>query len=408
MRVLHVIRSLDPKCGGPPSAIRTIVPEQIRRGHEVAILTTTCRHRETEGISQEAFLNAMREDPAFEGVDLCMAPAHEGIGPTRAFAYAPKGVRWLRHQIRVAGRAPDIIHLHEVFGYLHAMVPGIARGSSIPYIFRPAGALDETCFKRGHRLLKSLFSQCWLKRGIQKAAFIHLTSHLEAQQIKHLSDWFSEDRIRLIPFGLRLGEYDAADAVRAFQTMFPQLVGHRTILHAARIHAIKRLDWVVEAMSLLPPEFADVKLLVAGSDNGFRTVVERVVRKCQLEDRVIFAGFLSGQVKYGAFEASDVFVMPSVHENYGFSVVEALAHGTPSIVTRGVASSVYVEKSGAGVVVGDSPRSIAEGLRVALSMTDPKLRQRARDYIKKNLSHESALSAIDAMYNDAVNGSRRH
>ena len=258
------------------------------------------------------------------------------------------------------------------------------------------------CFNRGHRLLKKAFSYCWLKQGIQGAAFVHVTSLLEAQQIGHLSGWVDADRVRLIPFGFQPDCARDKNSLDRFLARFPELNGRRIILHTARIHAIKRLDWVVEAISLLPREFSDVVLLVAGSDSGYRSVVERAIRNCGLEGRVVFAGFLSDELKEGAFEASSVFVMPSVHENYGFAVVEALAHGVPSVVTRGVASSVYVRDSGAGFVVDDSPTAIAEGLREALSTNLDEVGRKAQEFVRQHLSQESCLDAIDGMYRDSL------
>ena len=402
MKVLHVIRSLDPRCGGPPGALRNIVPGQIRQGHEVSILTTTSRHAESENVSLSEYVDAIQTEPVFDGANLVFAPVYKGYGPAKAFAYAPEGVRWFRKQVRDPKGAPDVVHLHEVFGYLQGLIPGLARRNSIPYVFRPAGGLDETCFNQGRRLLKRAFAHCWLKKGIRHASFVHVTSHFEADQIKHLSDWIEDSRVRLIPFGLQPSPSSSAEACAAFAAKFPQVAGRRMILHIARIHSIKRLDWIVEAMSLLPPDFSDVVLFVAGSDSGYRSTVELAIRKHGMQDRVIFGGFLSGELKQGALDASRVFVMPSIHENYGFSVVEALAHGTPSIVTRGVASSVYVRDSNAGLVVDDSPKAIADALVTLFSANREEIGRKARKFVEENLSRESCLVAIDRMYRDAV------
>ena len=92
-------------------------------------------------------------------------------------------------------------------------------------------------------------------------------------------------------------------------------------------------------LDLLVPAFArlaqkDTMLVIAGPDNdGYGDKVRQMVAENKLEDRVIFAGMLYGADRVAALADADLFCLPSYQENFGIAVVEALAAGTPAIIS---------------------------------------------------------------------------
>src|SRR4029077_20449871 len=107
---------------------------------------------------------------------------------------------------------------------------------------------------------------------------------------------------------------------------------------------------------------SEAMLVMAGSDSGGQPAVEESVRRHGLSERVLFCGFLEGEMKAAAFRAADVFVLPSIDENFGVAVVEAMSHGTPVLVTPGVATHVHVDASKCGLTVEGTPEAMAEAL----------------------------------------------
>ena len=80
-------------------------------------------------------------------------------------------------------------------------------------------------------------------------------------------------------------------------------------------------------------------------------------------ERVIFAGLLRGADRVAALADADLFGLPSDHENFGISVVEALAAGTPVLITPGVPLASLVRKFDIGWVPEQDRTAIASAAR---------------------------------------------
>src|SRR5690606_17748601 len=93
----------------------------------------------------------------------------------------------------------------------------------------------------------------------------------------------------------------------------------------------------------------DYRLVIAGRDDGFSEELLRKAKHLRIAERVIFTGQLRDREKISAYVDADVFVLPSIHEGFPITVLEAMACGTPVIVTKGCNVSDVVD--GCGFVV---------------------------------------------------------
>lgn len=397
MKVLHVIHSLDPRSGGPSHAARHFCRAQTEAGHEVTILSTTAQSSEPWAPVDE-YCARLRDEPSFAGVELVLQAAWGRRGVWHRFAYSPASRNWLHQRLADRDRRPDVIHIHGVFSHVVTAAARAARVHRIPYIIRPAGALDAHCFQSGRQWLKRSFNRMVLSRDLRDARYVHATSDAEADAMRL---WVERERIQVIPLGVEVPAYDRSAASEILLTEAQQLRGRRIILFLSRVARKKRAEMLVDALALLRDEFPDVVLLIVGQDSGGMDQVRQAVARHGLGERVVLPGFLQGDKKRAAFAAAHVFALPSLDENFGIAVVEAMAHGLPVVVTAGVASHVFVDDCGCGCTVDDSAEALAAGLRRVLGGDAAALGRRGREYVSTHLAWPSIVQQLNELYNNA-------
>src|SRR5437764_15309057 len=110
-------------------------------------------------------------------------------------------------------------------------------------------------------------------------------------------------------------------------------------------------------MKLLP----EARLVIAGNDEESYTVT------LPRAENVRFAGAVSGDAKEALLRDAAALVLPSISENFGNVVLEAMAASTPVVVTPEVGLARDVEAAGAGVVTSNEPAALAQALRALLA-----------------------------------------
>jgi glycosyltransferase involved in cell wall biosynthesis len=75
------------------------------------------------------------------------------------------------------------------------------------------------------------------------------------------------------------------------------------------------------------------KLIIAGPDDGQLSEVKRLIKKFELEERVVLTGLLSGSDVLGAFQDADLFVLPCRTDTFPVTIMEACLVGTPMVIT---------------------------------------------------------------------------
>lgn len=394
MRILHVIHSLDPRSGGPSAMIRELVAAQVDSGHDVALLANTVQSAEPWTPARE-YAQQIRADRAFGRCELVLAKSYGRRRPFNRFAYSPEARRWLRRRLGEPDTRPEIVHVHCVFSHITALAMQFARQNRVPYVLSPHGALDSSCYQQGSARLKRLFTRVCLQHDVAHATLLHATSDNEARS---LASWAPAEKISVVPLGVSIPEFDREAAAESLRQKFPQLRGRRAILFLSRVAPIKRPELLVQALPLLKHEFPDLVLVVAGQDAGAMHALTSAVEQHGLADRVVFTGFLQGADKRAAFAQATVFALPSSHENFGVAVAEALAHGTPVVVTSEVASHVYVDASRAGRTVAGAPQALADGIRAVLHDDPAATGRRGREYVARHLGWPAIVRRFDEMY----------
>lgn len=398
MRILHVIHSVDPRSGGPSNSLRELLAAQRQSGLLTSLVTTTTQSAEPWSDAGE-FRGRMEADPAFAGTELFMGRSYGRRRPWNRYAYTPECARWLKNRCRDAEKRPDVVHIHGVYSHLTQTAAATATRAGIPYVIRPAGSLDPVAMGLRSRWLKRLAVRLSLRRQLREAAFVQATSEAEAEAIRQ---GFPEARVVVVPHGVQVPQPAAPELLQMWYARFPNLRGRRQVLFISRLHAKKQPELLVRAVAELRREFPELVLVLAGPDAGHRGAIEVEVRHCGVGDSVVFTDFVQGDLKRAAFAAASVFALPSKHENYGFAVVEAMAHGVPVLVSPHVATHTYVDESGAGLTVSDTVDEVTKGLRALLRGDCAGMGARGRRFVQERISWTSVEASLRSHYEAAV------
>jgi len=248
--------------------------------------------------------------------------------PTR-FAFAPDLGRALATEIS----SFDIVHVHSVYVYTSVLAARLARSRRIPYIVRPHGSFMPH-LRRRSRLAKSVFHR-FVGRPIWDAASaIHYTSERERDEA---ADIRIEAPAMVIPLGVDISQFAELPARGSFRAAFPSVGTGPLIVYLGRLAPRKGIDLLIRAFAEIAPATPESHLVVAGPDEfGYENVLKQELERLGLRGRVSMPGLVTGQTKASLLADADIWVLPSLGENFGIAVVEALAAGCPVLISSKV------------------------------------------------------------------------
>jgi glycosyltransferase involved in cell wall biosynthesis len=358
--VLHAVASFTERDGGPARYISELCGELAARGRPVTILTV-----------RPPGIDLM---PVPEGVSVVALPA--GAGRTVS---AAAGL-WLQANPR------GLVHLHGLWRAVVHHAAAAARHAARPVVWAPMGMLEPWALRhRGWK--KRLAWSLYQRRDLAAAAAVHATSRLEADGIRGAG---VRTPIAVIPLGVAAPEPRPDRLVPA---------GVRTALFLSRIHPKKGLLILLEAWARLrPPGW---RLVIAGNDEGGHTAeVTAAIALHGLADVVHLSGPTFGAAKEKAFAEADLFVLPSLSENFGVVVAEALVRGLPVLTTTGTPWSDVVTAR-AGWWVDPTPEAVGVALADATNRSETELRAMGRagmSWATREFSWPEITNRIEAVY----------
>ena len=178
----------------------------------------------------------------------------------------------------------------------------------------------------------------------------------------------------------------------------------RFLMYAGNVKPHKNLERLIDAFVLLREKKgnADLRLLITGSEISKYAILRRAVHRYNLHKYVRFLGYQTERTLATLYRLADVFVFPSLYEGFGLPPLEAMASGTPVVVSR--ASSLPEVVGDSGVLVNPyDPISIADGVQTVLAdnnfTEDLKKRGLAR---ARTFSWAKSIERIHRIYQEVA------
>ena len=384
MRILRSTHSINPAIGGPIESIRQSSAALIARGHEVEIISL--------------------DAPTDPWVRECPIKVH-ALGPGRGgYGYEPRFTSWLGQE----RSSYDAVIVHGLWQYSSFGVWRVLQETETPYVVFPHGMLDPW-FNRTYPIkhLKKMLYWRWAEyRVLRDAAAVLFTSEQERLLArKSFSPYRCHEEV--VSYGTAAPALDLDRARESFLAHFPGLRGKRLILFLGRLHEKKGCDLLVEAFAEIRRERGtdDLHLVMAGppANESYLAELKQCARTSGAEAAITFTGMLTGEMKWGAFRAAEVFILPSHQENFGIAVVEAMACARPVLVSNQVNIWRELVQDGAGFAEDDNRAGVARLLQRWLEIAPPEreamgLRARAsfEDRFEINHATDSLLRVLHA------------
>ncbi|WP_207792283.1 glycosyltransferase [Polymorphobacter multimanifer] len=333
MRLVQSVDSLAEKHGGPSRAIVMLAEAQARAGSDVQLI-------------------------ARAEADKPYAPDPALVPLTLAQGFAER----CRHTAALLrSEAPSLLHDNGLWLPANLAATATARRLGRPHVISPHGMLAPWALAWRpwrKRIASALFQQSLLESaaGLVAAAEPE-RSHIRAR--------LPRARIATIANGVNI---PASLPARAPQPM-------RTLLFMSRLHPVKNLPALIAAWGriIADPTFDAWRLHIAGPDeDGHRAELAPLVTALGQHPRITFTGPVSEADKVATYAAADLFILPSLSENFGIVVAEALAHGLPAITTHATPWS-DLPREGAGFHGAPDAASLEAMLRQALACPPAEL-----------------------------------
>ena len=306
-----------------------------------------------------------------------------GWGPRR-LGRSPAMARWLVEQAR--GGRVEVIHSHGLW-MMPNVYPGWARkAGDVRLVVSPRGTLSDWALNH-HQVRKRLFWQFFQAQTLERADCFHVTAESEYQEIQRLG---FRQPIAVIPNGIDVAPYQKPPTP-------PE--SRRQLLFFGRIHKKKGIDLLLQAWRVVESKDREWDLIVAGPDDGYLGEMRELAGELGLK-RVKFPGPVYGEEKLALYRSADLYVLPTYSDNFAVTVAEALAAGTPAIVSKGAPWS-GLEKEGAGwwVQIGVDP--LVAALEMALAQPPEVLRAmggRGRAWMVRDYSWDVISRQVASVY----------
>jgi glycosyltransferase involved in cell wall biosynthesis len=345
MKILHLTATLDPEAGGPAEGVRQSALALASFGHQV----------ETASLDapDAPFLAPFRANFALPVA---------ALGPGRGkYGRTPHAVPWLREH----GPRFDAVIVNGLWQYHGFAAWQALRAVGVRYYVFPHGMLDPW-FKRTYPVkhLKKWLYWPWAEYRVLRDAQAVLFTTEEERILARQSFWLYRAREQVVSYGTAKPPVDVARHADAFRAAYPELAGRRIVLFLGRIHPKKGCDLLIRAFADVARELPDAQLVFAGpGSDDVMAELRAIAQRAGVADRITWTGMLQGDLKWGAFHASDVFALPSHQENFGIAVVEAMACGLPVLISDKVNIWREVAADGAGFVASDTVEGTVRNLR---------------------------------------------
>jgi glycosyltransferase involved in cell wall biosynthesis len=372
LRAVHVIAGLDAAFGGPTYSVPRLCEALASAGAETMMLSVA----EAGGRACDV-VRAGYRDERFAW-DYVHTPVLRG-------ARASSG---LVRALRECAPGATVIHNHGLWLMPNVYAGWEAARARTPLVVAPRGMLSSVALAFS-RLKKRAFWNLLQGPVIRAAACMHATSEAEYQEIRAFG---LVNPVAVIPNGVDLAEPKERLSARGGPD--------RVVLSLGRIHPKKGLDRLVYAWAHVEPQHPHWRLRIIGPAEADHDAELRALAAKLGLSRLSIQGPIYGAEKREAYQEADLFVLPTLNDNFAMTVAEALAVGIPVISTKGAPWS-GLETQGCGWWIDHGVEPLVAALQSAMAMPREALKAmgaKGRTWMARDFSWDRVARDVIEVY----------
>jgi glycosyltransferase involved in cell wall biosynthesis len=371
VRILQLVTLVSPDgaFGGPIRVALNQAAELRRRGHDV--------HLAAGWRGQGSPPSTLDGTPArlFRAFQLIRPMGFSGM-------VSPQLVLWLLRNIEHY----DVIHVHAGRDLISTASLALAWVRRRPYLTQTHGMVQPDPRLRA--------------RIMDAAAVRHLLRHARTRFVLTQHEECGLQEVLRSPMAcerLPNGVPEQADLLDVAQ-------GGHEVLFCARLHERKRPVAFVEMAAELVRRGLAATFAIVGPDDGELAAVRESISHQGLEQVVRYEGALDYHAVLARMRHADVYVLPSVHEPFPMSLLEALVLGLPSVCTDTCDISEPLRDRGAAIVTDGSVAAMADAVQAILGSPDlrSELSRNARKAVAELFSMEAVGSRLERTYSAVI------
>lgn len=370
LKCIQVVESLAPESGGPAYTVPALARAIATGPAKVRMTVRTLAGAPVSCSGQVEYVNHA----------VSRLPFAKLLGASTSLSLA------LRGDVR---DRDTVLHANGLW-QMTSIYPGAIKrrlGDAVALVHSPRGMLGR----------EALRISAWKKRPfwwlLQRAALeaadcLHATADSEFEEIRAAG---LANPVAIIPNGIHLPE---------LKQLSHTIRRRRTILSLGRVHRKKGLDRLVRAWAVLESTFPEWRLRILGpAEDRHDEELRSLVHELSL-DRVEIGGAVYGKEKWHAFRQSDLFVLPTLNENFAVTVAEALAAELPVVATKGAPWS-GLDANDCGWWIDHGVEPLSRALREAMERPAEQLKQmgeRGRSWMARDFSWDRIGAEMLAVY----------
>jgi glycosyltransferase involved in cell wall biosynthesis len=394
-----------PHCGGQGVYVRHLSRELVALGHEVEVFSGQPYPELDPGVrlTKLPSLDLYREPDPFrtprpseirDAIDVLEVATMYTAGFPEPLTFSLRAARVLRKRRHDF----DVVHDNQTLGY--GMLDIARAGLPLVTTIHHPITFDRRVDMKAARGAKKLSTWRWYGfltmqgRVARRLRHILTVSKSSARDI--VADFgVSPDRIEVVPLGVE---------PEVFQHYQDPRVPGRIVAMASADTPMKGIATLLEAFAKLRTERDAELLLITRPKPGGRT--EQLIDRLAIKDSVRFVSGLSDTELAEVVGSAEIACVPSLYEGFSLPTVEAMACGTPLVVSRAGAIPEVVGEDGlcADLVTPGDVGELAAALEALLD--DPDRRHRmgvaGRERALATFSWRAVAEATAAAYQRAI------